>query len=198
MDLKYSQDEADLSVGLSVTCSTVVEDEGVVDGLPVPHQPLPSMSSLYTMQYAPEHIPLYNSEPMSYPPDISVNYTILNNANHMYGFEQDTKDIITLDSCKVSEPELRPDLLQREDGVPYESPGRLQGEAHKMQVCKVCGKTFKFQTSLLRHNNKVHISRYQCSACCRVFSRQSYLDVHTSKPGTSCFVEQKVKSKRRR
>uniref|UniRef100_A0A1B6LUY4 C2H2-type domain-containing protein n=1 Tax=Graphocephala atropunctata TaxID=36148 RepID=A0A1B6LUY4_9HEMI len=187
MDLKYLQDEADLSVGLSVTCSTAA------DGLPVPQQPLPSMSSLYPMQYTTQHFPQYDSEPLSYPSDISVNYTILNSANQMYEFEQDAKNIITLDSCKVKEPEH-----QGENNVPYGSPARVQTEAHKMQVCKACGKTFKFQTSLLRHNNKVHISRYQCSACYRVFSRQSYLDVHTSKPGTSCFLEQKVKSKRRR
>lgn len=61
--------------------------------------------------------------------------------------------------------------------------------SQKAFFCRECGKEFKFQTSLLRHNNKVHISKYQCPTCCKVFSRQSYLDVHTSKPGTSCFIQ---------
>ncbi|RZF38310.1 hypothetical protein LSTR_LSTR017696 [Laodelphax striatellus] len=58
----------------------------------------------------------------------------------------------------------------------------------KIFFCKLCEKTFKFQTSLLRHNNKVHISKYQCQTCHRVFSRQAYLDVHTSKQGSSCYL----------
>ncbi|XP_039300039.1 uncharacterized protein LOC120355554 [Nilaparvata lugens] len=58
----------------------------------------------------------------------------------------------------------------------------------KIFICKLCEKTFKFQTSLLRHNNKVHISKYQCQTCHRVFSRQAYLDVHTSKQGSSCYL----------
>ncbi|PSN55603.1 hypothetical protein C0J52_04070 [Blattella germanica] len=58
----------------------------------------------------------------------------------------------------------------------------------KSFFCRACGKAFKFQTSLLRHNNKVHISKYQCPTCSRVFSRQAYLDVHTSKQGSSCYI----------
>ncbi|XP_050436860.1 uncharacterized protein LOC126843388 isoform X2 [Adelges cooleyi] len=58
----------------------------------------------------------------------------------------------------------------------------------KSFCCVACSKTFKFQTSLLRHNNKVHISKYQCQSCHRVFSRQAYLDVHTSKQGSSCYL----------
>lgn len=58
----------------------------------------------------------------------------------------------------------------------------------KSFYCVACSKTFKFQTSLLRHNNKVHISKYQCQSCQRVFSRQAYLDVHTSKQGSSCYL----------
>ena len=58
----------------------------------------------------------------------------------------------------------------------------------KSFYCRACGKAFKFQTSLLRHNNKVHISKYQCPTCSRVFSRQAYLDVHTSKQGSSCYI----------
>ncbi|KAE8745360.1 hypothetical protein FOCC_FOCC007908 [Frankliniella occidentalis] len=62
-------------------------------------------------------------------------------------------------------------------------------KARKSFFCRACGKSFKFQTSLLRHNNKVHISKYQCSTCNRVFSRQAYLDVHTSKPGSACYID---------
>lgn len=58
----------------------------------------------------------------------------------------------------------------------------------KAFFCRACGKAFKFQTSLLRHNNKVHISKYQCPTCSRLFSRQAYLDVHTSKQGSTCFL----------
>ncbi|XKL69280.1 hypothetical protein PGB90_007049 [Kerria lacca] len=58
----------------------------------------------------------------------------------------------------------------------------------KIFFCHDCGKSFKFQTSLLRHNNKVHNCKYQCPTCHRVFSRQAYLDVHISKPGSSCFL----------
>ncbi len=58
----------------------------------------------------------------------------------------------------------------------------------KIFFCRACGKSFKFQTSLLRHNNKVHNCKYQCPTCHRVFSRQAYLDVHVSKPGSSCFL----------
>ncbi|XP_075218831.1 uncharacterized protein LOC142323277 [Lycorma delicatula] len=65
----------------------------------------------------------------------------------------------------------------------------------KSFFCRDCGKSFKFQTSLLRHNNKVHISKYQCPTCNRVFSRQAYLDVHTSKQGSSCFLGNYVASK---
>lgn len=61
-------------------------------------------------------------------------------------------------------------------------------KARKSFFCRACGKSFKFQTSLLRHNNKVHISKYQCATCNRVFSRQAYLDVHTSKPGSTCYI----------
>ncbi|XP_066998971.2 zinc finger protein 878 [Anabrus simplex] len=61
-------------------------------------------------------------------------------------------------------------------------------KSRKSFFCRACGKAFKFQTSLLRHNNKVHISKYQCPTCSRVFSRQAYLDVHTSKQGTSCYL----------
>ncbi|XP_034242156.1 zinc finger protein 184-like [Thrips palmi] len=61
-------------------------------------------------------------------------------------------------------------------------------KTRKSFFCRACGKSFKFQTSLLRHNNKVHISKYQCSTCKRVFSRQAYLDVHTSKPGSTCYI----------
>lgn len=57
----------------------------------------------------------------------------------------------------------------------------------KIFYCRDCGKSFKFQTSLLRHNNKVHNCKYRCPTCHRVFSRQAYLDVHVSKPGSSCF-----------
>lgn len=63
-----------------------------------------------------------------------------------------------------------------------------QKQPRKLYYCKSCGKSFKFQTSLLRHNNKVHISKYTCPTCQRVFSRQSYLDVHTSKLGSSCYL----------
>lgn len=67
-------------------------------------------------------------------------------------------------------------------------PSDYSSKARKSFLCRACGKSFKFQTSLLRHNNKVHISKYQCPSCNRVFSRQAYLDVHTSKPGTTCYV----------
>lgn len=64
----------------------------------------------------------------------------------------------------------------------------VQEKNRKIFFCRDCGKSFKFQTSLLRHNNKVHNCKYQCPTCHRVFSRQAYLDVHTSKPGSSCFL----------
>lgn len=67
-------------------------------------------------------------------------------------------------------------------------PHELMGKARRSFTCHACAKTFKFQTSLLRHNNKVHNSKYQCATCNRVFSRQAYLDVHTSKPNSSCFL----------
>ncbi|KAL1464047.1 hypothetical protein WDU94_003731, partial [Cyamophila willieti] len=61
-------------------------------------------------------------------------------------------------------------------------------QTRKLFYCRSCGKSFKFQTSLLRHNNKVHISKYTCPTCHRVFSRQAYLDVHTSKLGSTCYL----------
>lgn len=81
--------------------------------------------------------------------------------------------------------------------LPLSSPGALPCqpsmplavEKHrKIFYCRECGKSFKFQTSLLRHNNKVHNCKYQCPTCHRVFSRQAYLDVHISKPGSSCYL----------
>ncbi|CAG2054317.1 unnamed protein product [Timema podura] len=66
-------------------------------------------------------------------------------------------------------------------------PSDFSTKPRKSFFCRACGKSFKFQTSLLRHNNKVHISKYQCPTCNRVFSRQAYLDVHTSKQGSSCY-----------
>lgn len=78
----------------------------------------------------------------------------------------------------VSFAESTPDL---------EAPD-YSAKSRKSFFCRACGKAFKFQTSLLRHNNKVHISKYQCPTCSRVFSRQAYLDVHTSKQGSSCYL----------
>ncbi|KAK6628479.1 hypothetical protein RUM43_002294 [Polyplax serrata] len=61
-----------------------------------------------------------------------------------------------------------------------ENPTGLEIEAsdysaknRKSFYCRACGKAFKFQTSLLRHNNKVHISKYQCPTRSRVFSSEA-------------------------
>lgn len=79
---------------------------------------------------------------------------------------------------------------KKEEPTTSQSPTDLSETAEKRKIffCRDCGKSFKFQTSLLRHNNKVHNCKYQCPTCHRVFSRQAYLDVHTSKPGSSCFL----------
>ncbi|KAK6627838.1 hypothetical protein RUM44_010317 [Polyplax serrata] len=99
----------------------------------------------------------------------------------------------------------RPNELQDESYVLPENPTGLETEAsdysaknRKSFYCRACGKAFKFQTSLLRHNNKVHISKYQCPTCSRVFSRQAYLDVHTSKQGSSCFLDPALRMPRGR
>lgn len=96
---------------------------------------------------------------------------------------------------KLKPGKRRPNDLQDESYVLPENPTGLDNEAsdysaknRKSFYCRACGKAFKFQTSLLRHNNKVHISKYQCPTCSRVFSRQAYLDVHTSKQGSSCYL----------
>lgn len=96
---------------------------------------------------------------------------------------------------KLKAPKRRPNDLPDESFVLPENPTGLDTEAsdysaknRKSFYCRECGKAFKFQTSLLRHNNKVHISKYQCPTCSRVFSRQAYLDVHTSKQGSSCYL----------
>lgn len=97
-------------------------------------------------------------------------------------------------------PKLKMPVKRRihEQEEPYGMPERppvmeepsseYSAKIRKSFFCSSCGKTFKFQTSLLRHNNKVHISKYQCPTCARVFSRQAYLDVHTSKQGSSCYL----------
>lgn len=96
---------------------------------------------------------------------------------------------------KIKAPKRRTNDLQDETFVLPDNPAGLDNEAsdysaknRKSFYCRACGKAFKFQTSLLRHNNKVHISKYQCPTCSRVFSRQAYLDVHTSKQGSSCYL----------
>ncbi|XP_026681840.1 RB-associated KRAB zinc finger protein-like isoform X1 [Diaphorina citri] len=101
---------------------------------------------------------------------------------------------------KTMKPKRRPPAAEAED--PYQcfsnditntpSSGK---HMRKVFYCRSCGKSFKFQTSLLRHNNKVHISKYTCPTCHRVFSRQAYLDVHTSKVGSSCYLGHFKKSK---
>ncbi|KAJ9594140.1 hypothetical protein L9F63_014456 [Diploptera punctata] len=87
------------------------------------------------------------------------------------------------DISTVPTPENFPEIITGDtDTSDYAAKPR------KSFYCRACGKAFKFQTSLLRHNNKVHISKYQCPTCSRVFSRQAYLDVHTSKQGSSCYI----------
>lgn len=78
--------------------------------------------------------------------------------------------------------------LAPQEPSPENQQQEFMTKARRSFTCHACAKTFKFQTSLLRHNNKVHNSKYQCATCNRVFSRQAYLDVHTSKPNSSCFL----------
>lgn len=100
---------------------------------------------------------------------------------------------------KTLKPKRRPDpnpynmsSLEEPNNITNRSSSSKQ---RKFFFCRSCGKSFKFQTSLLRHNNKVHISKYICPKCNRVFSRQAYLDVHTSKIGSSCYLGHFKKSK---
>lgn len=90
---------------------------------------------------------------------------------------------------KKSKPSRKKELPVEPTSTSHstESPETIE-KNRKIFFCRDCGKSFKFQTSLLRHNNKVHNCKYQCPTCHRVFSRQAYLDVHTSKPGSSCFL----------
>lgn len=192
-----------LAVGLSVTCSTTTDDSYCKNEPYALHHEVASMYSSL-MNYTPENIPPSNESSM-HNPGFNFNQSFIqselgNSFNQSENLESDDGGFVSLDSYELGKNKR--DLSRsRVENIKSSSHIILKNEhseSHKMQVCQTCGKTFKFQTSLLRHNNKVHFSRYQCSACCRVFSRQSYLDVHTSKPGTSCFIQHKIKSKRRK
>lgn len=192
-----------VAVGLSVTCSTTTDDSYCKNEPYALHQEVASMYSSL-MNYTPENISPSN-ESSIHNSGFSFNQSLIqselgNSFNQSENLKLDEGGFMRLDSCELSKNKI--DLSRsRVENIKSSShilPKNEQSDSHKMQVCQTCGKTFKFQTSLLRHNNKVHFSRYQCSACCRVFSRQSYLDVHTSKPGTSCFIQHKIKSKRRK
>lgn len=192
-----------VAVGLSVTCSTTTDD-GYCKNEPyaLQHEVAAMYSSL--MNYTPENIPPPN-ESSIHNPGFNFNQSFIqgelgNSFNQSENLKSDEGGFVSLDSCELGKNKIN---LSRSRVGNIKSSSHIllkneHSESHKMQVCQTCGKTFKFQTSLLRHNNKVHFSRYQCSACCRVFSRQSYLDVHTSKPGTSCFIQNKIKSKRQK
>lgn len=192
-----------LAVGLSVTCSTTTDDSYCKNEPYALHHEVASMYSSL-INYTPENIPPSNESSM-HNPGFNFNQSFIqselgNSFTQSENLESDDGGFVSLDSYELGKNKI--DLSRsRVENIKSSSHILLKNEhseSHKMQVCQTCGKTFKFQTSLLRHNNKVHFSRYQCSACCRVFSRQSYLDVHTSKPGTSCFIQHKIKSKRRK
>lgn len=191
------------AVGLSVTCSTTTDDSYCKNE---PYSLHHEVSAMYSslINYTPENIPPSN-ESSIHNPAFNFNQSLIqgelgNSYNQSENLKSDEGGFVSSDSYESSKNKID---LSRSRAENIKSSSQIltkneHSESHKMQVCQTCGKTFKFQTSLLRHNNKVHISRYQCSACCRVFSRQSYLDVHTSKPGTSCFIQHKIKSKRRK
>lgn len=146
------------------------------------------------------------STPMSmfYPQLSNYDLPILMNQRRRDKNENDNID--DTEHLELTPPDLNESIRQkhkakqkvpkrRTDDLSYETLREQSTETsdyttknRKAFFCRACGKAFKFQTSLLRHNNKVHISKYQCPTCSRVFSRQAYLDVHTSKQGSTCFL----------
>ncbi|XP_018902039.1 uncharacterized protein [Bemisia tabaci] len=211
-------DETDLGVGLSVTCSTSMDECYDVD-VESTDEPSASTSSL---SFGMDSFNLKGqSSPVSmFYPQISsydIHPLLLNNRRSSDGEDDDIDNdeplITDSDSVLVlPDHHLLMEPVRHKNKHKQKSAKRKNtsstsslfvsvnqsdevdtsdysnSKARKAFYCRACAKAFKFQTSLLRHNNKVHISKYQCPTCSRVFSRQAYLDVHTSKQGSSCFL----------
>lgn len=208
------EDEAELAVGLSVTCSTTIDECYVVDVEKTEDEACASTSELsfgmvpfMTKSESPSASPVALVCPgLSYEIPLIVNQRSGTrrdkNQNEDIIVDSEGIDIaaplITSDSGrqKYNKQKQKMQLKQKPStNMSYSSSRELDPEVsdystknRKAFFCRACGKAFKFQTSLLRHNNKVHISKYQCPTCSRLFSRQAYLDVHTSKLGSTCFL----------
>jgi len=203
-DMMLGNQMLDNWLGLSVHCTTSIEDYCDGDLEQPDSDPSPSTSGLsYDLATFPK----------TTPSAMSMFYPHLNGYDiHPLLLNQRRRQIepSILDPLNLPPHPLMPDISRQmvhktkvRTKVSHRRPDVINGQSlncrqsmivdtdkcqRKTFYCAACSKTFKFQTSLLRHNNKVHISKYQCQSCHRVFSRQAYLDVHTSKQGSSCYL----------
>lgn len=205
------EDDAELAVGLSVTCSTTIDECYVVD-VERTDDTCPSTSELSFGM-----VPFMTKSRSPTTPVALVcpnlgNYEIPLVINQRGGTRRDknaneditvdseeidiTAPLITIETGRQKYKQKQKTPLKKSVVNTSYSSSKEEGplvsdystKNRKAFFCRACGKAFKFQTSLLRHNNKVHISKYQCPTCSRLFSRQAYLDVHTSKQGSTCFL----------
>lgn len=204
------EDEAELAVGLSVTCSTTIDECYVVDV----ERTDEACASTSELSFGMVPFMTKSGSPSAAPVALvcpSLSYEIPLIVNQRSGTRRDknqNEDIVGSEEIDTTAPLIANDagrqkykqkqktqLKKSSVNTLYSSSRESDTEVsdystknRKAFFCRACGKAFKFQTSLLRHNNKVHISKYQCPTCSRLFSRQAYLDVHTSKQGSTCFL----------
>uniref|UniRef100_A0A1B6D318 C2H2-type domain-containing protein n=1 Tax=Clastoptera arizonana TaxID=38151 RepID=A0A1B6D318_9HEMI len=181
------EDDAELSVGLSVTCSTSMDDCYDVNTDRV-DEPCASTSSLpfNMVPFITKSVsPPSASMAVFYPQLTNYDIPIIMNQRHR---DKNDEDHIDNEHIKLEPVEVNESTSQKHKGkqkvtkrrndetLTYELLREQSSETsdfstknRKAFFCRACGKAFKFQTSLLRHNNKVHISKYQCPTCNRVF-----------------------------
>lgn len=199
------------AVGLSVTCSTTIDECYVVDV----ERTDEACASTSELSFGMVPFMTKSGSPSAAPvalvcPSLSYEIPLLVNQRSGTRRDKNQNEDIAVDSEEIDitapliandagrqkyKQKQKTQLNKSSVNTLYSSSRESDTEVsdysmknRKAFFCRACGKAFKFQTSLLRHNNKVHISKYQCPTCSRLFSRQAYLDVHTSKQGSTCFL----------
>lgn len=206
------EDDAELAVGLSVTCSTTIDecyvvdvertDEACASTSELSYGVVPFIAKSKTPSVAPVALVCPTLGTFELPLLINQRGGARRDKNQNEDLILDSEEIDITAPLIASDPgrqkykqKQKTPLKKSVVNTSYTSSREVDPQVsdystknRKAFFCRACGKAFKFQTSLLRHNNKVHISKYQCPTCSRLFSRQAYLDVHTSKQGSTCFL----------